>query len=109
MDLTNVDAKSLKSLEELQVHLGTSQISLLTLIGFQKGAIKAGIMPEDMNVRAANIIQRLEVAYKMIEEQIFENTDLLPPEFDIKEVIKKLKKQEIANAKAVLKKARVKE
>lgn len=109
MDLTYVDAKNLKSLEELQVHLGTSQISLLTLISFQKGAIRAGIMPEDMNQRAANIIQRLEVAYRIIEEQIFENSDLLPPDFEIKKVIKKLKKQEIENARKLLKKARVKE
>lgn len=109
MDHTRVDAKSVKSLEELQIHLGTSLISLKTLIEMQTRAIKAGIMPEDMNVRASNIIQQLAISYKMMQEQVYENKDLLTPDFEPEKVIKRLKKKEVENAREFLKKARVKE
>lgn len=109
MDHTNVDVKSLRTLEELQFYLGTTLVSIRTMVALQAQAISAGIMPEDMNVRAADIIQQLKVCFQKIQEQALENADLLPPDYNPEKIAKKLKKQEVELARAFLKKARVKE
>jgi hypothetical protein len=104
VDHTYVDEKSLKSLEELVVFLGSSRLSLKTLIILQIKSIKAGIMPEDMNERASHIIGMLQDALALVEKQIDVNLDLLPENFKAEPVIERLKKKELTRARAMLRK-----
>jgi len=104
MDHTFVDEKSLKSLEELVVFLGGGKASLQTLLILQAKAIKAGIMQEDMNVRAAHILGCIQDLIKLYEKQMEACLELLPDDFKAEPVIERLKKQELVRARAMLRK-----
>ena len=91
MDLTIVDVKNLKNLEDLALHLTVGIHSLITLYNYQVRSIEIGIMKEDMNERANTIlwdIRRLMIQYKHQLEAVLE---LLPDTFDPKEKILELK------------------
>lgn len=102
MDLTYVDDKSLKSLEELIVFLATGKASLKTLLILQVKAIKAGLMTEDMNERAAHMIGCLQDLMKLYEKQMETCLELLPDDFKAEPVIERLKKQELVRARAMI-------
>lgn len=93
MDHTNVDVKSLETLEDLKTCLLTSIISLMTLHNFQVRAIEIGIMKEDMNERANTIawdLRRLIQQYKL---QLNEVLDLLPDSTEVEDTIDKFQKK----------------
>lgn len=101
MDYTNVDVKSLKTLEDLAVFLSTAILSLATLHNTQIRAIELGIMKEDMNERANTISWDLRRLLKLYELQLVEVLEILPDGFSPHETIEKLKK-------SIIKKVRLK-
>lgn len=108
MDHTFVDAKSLKTLEDLIFHLGESKASLTTLYNYQKRAIEIGIMKEDMNERANTILWDIERLIKLYENQMVSVFELLPSTFNPEEVMKKLIAIHNKKAKSLIKEAKQK-
>lgn len=100
MDHTPVDVKSLKSLEELAVHLSTALYSLMTLHNYQVRAIEIGIMKEDMNERSNTIAWDLRRLMKHYKEQLDETMQLLPVDFNPNETIKNLMKPKVKKTRA---------
>lgn len=95
MDHTPVDVKSLKTLEDLAVHLSTGLYSLMTMHNFQVRAIEIGIMKEDMNERGNVISWDLRRLIKHYKEQLEEVLELLPDDFNPNEAIKNLQKAKV--------------
>lgn len=103
MDHTYVDEKSLKTLEELAIFLGGSLKSLQTLLILQVQAIKAGIMPEDMNTRASHLIGKIQELMSLYYTQLDSNLELLPQDWKEKPVIQRLKERELVRARSMIK------
>lgn len=95
MDHTPVDVKSLKSLEDLAIHLTAGMYSLMTMNNFQVRAIELGIMKEDMNERSNTIIWDLRRLLKHYQTQLESVLELLPDDFNPNEVIKNLQKEKV--------------
>lgn len=109
MDLTYVDEKKLKTLEDYAVFLGTAMLSLTTLQNYDIKAIEIGILPEDMNVRANTLVWDLRRLITMYKVQLEHALDLVPDDFNASAIIEKLKKTEITKARSMLRKKRSKE
>ncbi len=107
MDLTYVDEKKLRTLEDYAVFLGTAMISLTTLQNYDVRAIEIGILPEDMNVRANTIIWDLRRLITMYRLQLEHALDLVPDNFNASEIIEKLKKTELTKARSMIRKQRI--
>ena len=99
MDHTYVDAKSLKSLDDLAVFLTTALISLQTLHNAQVRAIEIGIMKEDMNERANTIAWDLRRLIKNYKDQLEAVLELLPDDFNAMEAVKKLQAVKMKKSK----------
>lgn len=100
MDHTPVDVKSLKSLEDLAVHLSTGIYSLMTMHNYQVRAIEIGIMKEDMNERGNTIAWDLRRLIKHYKEQLEETLQLLPDDFNPNAAIKNLMKPKVKKTRA---------
>ncbi len=109
MDLTYVDEKKLRTLEDYAVFLGTAMISLTTLQNCEIKAIEIGILPEDMNVRANTIIWDLRRLITLYRMQLEHALDLVPDDFNASAIIEKLKKTELTKARSMIRKQRSKE
>lgn len=107
MDHTYVDAKSLKSLEDLAVLLASALLSLQTLHNAQVRAIEIGIMKEDMNERANTIAWDLRRLLQLYQTQLESVLELLPDDFNAISTIEKLKLAEIKKARAMTRKLKV--
>ncbi len=90
MDHTPVDVKSLKSLEDLAVHLSTGIYSLMTMNNFQVRSVEIGIMKEDMNERSNTMMWDLRRLIKQYKDQLEAVLELLPDDFNPHDTIKKL-------------------
>ncbi len=104
MDHTLVDVKSLKNLEQLVVHLAEAKASLTTLYNFQVRSLEIGIMKEDMNERSNSILWDITRIIKRYEEQMSAVFELLPSDFDSKEVINTLIEKHNKKARQLIKK-----
>lgn len=109
MDLTYVDEKKLRTLEDYAVFLGTAMISLTTLQNYDIRAIEIGILPEDMNVRANTIIWDLRRLITLYRMQLEHALDLVPDDFNASAIIEKLKKTELTKARSMIRKERKKD
>ena len=109
MDHTFVDEKSLKTLEDLAVCLTSGMMSLMTLQNLQVRSIKIGLMPEDMNEKATLIIWDLRRAIKNYQSQLEACLELLPDDFNATMAIEAMKAKELVKARAMTRKAKVKE
>jgi hypothetical protein len=108
MDHTFVDETSLKSLEDYAVFLTSAMLSLMTLHNIQVHAIKIGILKEDMNERANTILWDVKRQLKLYQDQLQATLELLPDDFTPEAVLDRLKLKELAKAKAMTKKPRLK-
>jgi hypothetical protein len=107
MHHTYVDEKSLKSLEDLALHLTGHLISLQTLHNTQVQAIQIGIMTEDMNERANTIAWDIRRLLKLYKHQLEAVLELLPDDFNAAATIQKLQVAELKKARAMTKKLKV--
>lgn len=106
MDLSLVDAKQMKTLESYGVALITGMISLQTLASYHVRAVEIGILKEDHIERCNTIlwdIKRLLAQYKTQTEAVLE---LLPDAFSIETVVEALKKNQVTQAKKMIKKSK---
>lgn len=104
MDHTLVDVKSLKTLEDLALHLTTGIVSLMTLQNIQVRSIEIGILKDDQSERANTIIwdiRRLLGLYKIQLESVLE---LLPDDFNAINTIEKMKRLELTRARSLIRK-----
>ena len=108
MDHTYVDEKSLKSLEDLAVHLTAGMYTLMTMNNFQVRSIEIGIMKEDMNERSNTMIWDIRRLIKHYQTQLENVLELLPPEFNANETIKKMQAAQLKKARALTRKPRSK-
>jgi hypothetical protein len=108
MDHTLVDEKSLKSLEDLAIHLTTGMLSLMTLQNIQVQALEIGIMQEDQAERANTIIWDIRRLIKLYKDQTESVLELLPDDFNHEAIIEKLKQIELTKARSMTRKTRVK-
>ena len=108
MDLTYVDAKSLKSLEGYAIALVTGMLSLKTLESFHVRAIEMGLLTEDLACRANTIVWDLRRDIKLYKDQLETVLELLPEVFNTEAIIEMLKKAELTKARAMTRKPRVK-
>lgn len=108
MDLTYVDVKSLKNLEDYAIILVTGMLSLKTLMNFHVRAIEMGLLPEDLNCRANTIIWELKRNIKLYQDQLESVLELIPDDFNVETIIEKLKQIELTKARSITRKPRVK-
>jgi hypothetical protein len=108
MDHTFVDEKSLKTLEDYAVFLGSAMLSLLTLQNIQVRALEIGIMKEDQNERANTMIWEIRRLISLFQKQTDSIMEMLPDDFDAVKVIEKLKEKELTKARAMTRKPKVK-
>jgi len=106
VDLTYVDAKSLKSLEDYAVALVTGMLSLKTLEAFHIKAVDLGILSEDMSCRANTIIWDLRRDIKLYKDQLESVLELVPDDFNANTIIESLKKLELTKARSMTRKAK---
>ena len=109
MDHTYVDAKNIKSLEDLICNLVSEIATLLTLKATQERALEIGIMKEDQMQRAGNIVGMLDALILFYIQQADSVEELLPPEFSVEAIGEKLKAAHIKKARALTRKPKVKE
>ncbi len=104
MDHTYVDAKSLKSLEDLALFLTSGLLTLITLQNIQVQAIELGIMKEDQMERANTMIWDLRRLMKLYQDQTESVLELLPDDYKVEPIIEKLKAIEFKKLKPKKKK-----
>ncbi len=104
MDHTFVDEKSLKSLDDYAVMLTANLITLLTLQNIQVRALEIGILSPALNERANTLIWDIRRLLNLYQTQLNEVLELLPDDFDGKEIISKLKDKELGRARSMLRK-----
>jgi len=107
VDLTYVDSKSLKTLEDYAQSLLEGILSLKTLESFHIKAVEIGILPDDLSCRANTIIWDLRRDIKLYMEQLSSVLELVPDDFNEHSMIDKLKKREITLARKLTKKTKV--
>lgn len=108
MDLTYVDEKNLKTLEDYAIALVTGILTLNTLQNMQVKAIEIGIMKEDMAERANTIIWDLRRLMKLFQNQTEAALELLPDDFNANTIIEGLKQRELTKARQMTRKPRMK-
>lgn len=91
MDLTNVDVKNLKTLEQYAITLVTGMMSLKTLENFHIKAVNEGLLPEDLNCRANTIVWDIRRDLKLYQEQLDGVLELVGDSIDVKTIIESLK------------------
>ena len=104
MDHTYVDAKNLKSLEDLICNLISEIATLRTLRATQVRAVEIGIMKEDQMTNANTIVWHLDSLIKLYFQQVESVAEVLPPQFSVKEVTNRLIQAHIRKAKAISRK-----
>ncbi len=104
MDLTYVDNKSLKTLEDYAIFLATGILSLVTLQNLEIKAIEIGIMKEDMSERSNTMVWDLRRLMKLYKDQLETTLELLPEDFDYQGTMDKLKKQQLTKARSLIRK-----
>ncbi len=109
MDLTYVDEKSLKTLEDYAVFLVTGMLTFKTLQNQQVRAIEIGIMKEDMSERANTIIWDIRRLIKLYQDQTEAVLELIPDDFNALEIVANLQKRELTKARSMIRKKKVKE
>jgi hypothetical protein len=108
VDLTYVDEKKLKTLEDYAVFIGTAMLTLTTLQNYEIRAIEIGILPEDMNTRSNTLIWDIRRLITMYKVQLEHVLDLVPDDFNASAIIEKLKKTELTKARSMIRKERKK-
>lgn len=108
MEVTFVDAKKLKTLEDYSVALISGMLSLRTLEEYHKRAVDIGILTEDLSCRANTIIWDIRRMLKLYKDQVESVLELLPDEFNATMIIENLKKQHITKARSLTRKVKVK-
>lgn len=106
MNLTYVDEKSLKTLEDLSIVLVTGLLSLQTLHNLQVKAVQIGIMSEEMNTRANTIAWDLRRLIKQYNDQLEDTLEQLPEGFTLDNRIEALRNQEVKKAKQLISKSK---
>jgi len=104
MEVTYVDAKKLKTLEEYAVCLVTGMFSLKTLENYHIRAIEIGILTEDLNCRANTIVWDMRRMLKLYQDQLESVLELLPDDFNTDKIIELLKKQGLTKARQMTRK-----
>lgn len=107
MDLTYVDAKNLKNLEDYAMSLFEGLLSLRTLEMFHIKAIEIGILTtEDLQCRGNTLIWELRRNMKLYMDQLDTVLELLPVHFNYEFLVDKLKKQEMTKARSMTRKSK---
>ena len=104
MDHTYVDAKNLKNLEDLMGNLVSEIATLRTLRATQVRAVKIGIMKEDQMEMANTIVWHIDALIKHYFQQADSISEILPKEFSIEEVTKRLIIAHLKKAKSLSRK-----
>lgn len=104
MEVTYVDAKKLKTLEEYAIALVTGMFSLKTLENYHIRAIEIGILTEDLNCRANTIVWDMRRMLKLYQDQLEGVLELLPDDFNTSTIIETLKKQGLTKARQMTRK-----
>jgi len=104
MDLTYVDEKNLKTLEEYAVYLGLAKLSLTSLYNHQVQALEIGSLTEELRTRISTILWDLRRAIKQCEDQLEDTLKLLPDTFNAVTIIEQLKAKELTAARRMLRK-----
>ncbi len=109
MEITYIDEKNLKTLEDYCVFLVTGMLSLKTLQNMHVKAIEIGILPEDMACRSNTMIWDIRRLIKLYQEQLETILELLPSDFNAEEIIKAMQKRELTKARQIIRKPQTKE
>ena len=108
MEVTFVDAKKLKSLEDYAVSLVSGMLSIKTLEEFHTRAIEIGILSEDLNCRGNTIIWDMRRMLKLYQDQLESVLELLPDDFNTDKILEMLKQQTLTKARSITRKPSVK-
>lgn len=108
MEVTFVDVKTMKTLEDYAISLVSGMLSIKTLEAFHTKAIEIGILPEDLNCRGNTIVWDMRRMLKLYQNQLGSVLEILPDDFNIEKIIEILKQQHITKARAITRKQRVK-
>lgn len=104
MEYRYVNPGKVVSLEDYAMTLVIGLISLQTLTKFHEQAIKQGILKEDQECRGNTILWDFHRLMRLYKDQFDSVAELLPPDFSFPSLIEKLQKQELTQARKVLKK-----
>lgn len=108
MDLTHVDAKNMKSLEDYAVCLVMGLLSLKTLETYQARVMQLGILKEDQECRTNTILWDLHRMMKMYQDQADSVLELLPDDINPQTIIQSMQAKAVAKAKQTIKEAKEK-
>ena len=108
MEVTFVDAKKLKTLEDYAISLVSGMLSIKTLEEFHARAIEIGILTEDLNCRGNTIVWDMRRMLKLYQDQLESILEILPDDFNADKIIEILKKQHLTKARSITRKPRVK-
>jgi len=104
VDHTYVDAKNIKSLEDLMLNLVSEIATLKTLEATQLRALEIGIMKEDQMQLSSNMIDHLHKLIRLYFYQAESVASLLPSEFSVEEISKKLREAHLRKARQLTRK-----
>lgn len=104
MDHTYVDAKNLKTLEELMINLVSEIATLRTLRATQVRAVEKGLLNEDQTEMANTIAWYIDDLIKRYAKQADSISEFLPPEFSVDEISERLYAAHLKKARALARK-----
>src|SRR6185437_11963740 len=102
MDLTYVDEKNLKTLEDYAVTLVTGMLTIRTLLNQQIQSINAGILTEDLSCRTNTIAWDLKRMLKLYQDQTESVLEMIPDDFNVEKIIDGLKSRELTKARSMI-------
>lgn len=106
MDLTYVDPKGLKSLEDYMVAIVIGLMNIKTLREYHVRAMKQGLFTHDLTDIATAITWDFGRLIKLYQKQI-ELTELqLPSNMDMASILRKLQAEEIKRARKMVRESK---
>lgn len=106
MNLTLVDAKNMKTLEDYAIALVTGLLTLKTLESFQIRSVELGILKEDQACRTNTIVWDIRRMLKLYQDQTESILELLPDDFNANAIIEGLKKNQVTKARSLTRKSK---
>jgi demethoxyubiquinone hydroxylase (CLK1/Coq7/Cat5 family) len=108
MDLTYINSKDLKSLEDYLISLVMALISIKSFNEYHLQAMKVGILDDELHTRAATIIWDFQRISSHYNEQIKSICDLLPSDINLESILKEFQQKELKNARKLIKESKTK-
>ncbi len=106
MDLTYVDPKGIKSLDDYMVAIVIGLLTLKTLREYHSKAMKQGILKDELNDIGNAIIWDFTRLLKLYSKQIELVQELLPPQMDMGSILLKLQDEEVKKARKLVKESK---